>query len=1526
MLELEATHNDKYKLSIAIIGMSCRFPGADTPTKFWRNLSEALDSIRFFNKSELHRSQVPDELVNNNLYVPASGHLEHFDLFDAEFFGFSNQEAQLLDPQFRLFFECAWEAFEDSGWVPGKIIKKVGVFAGTGMSLYAGNRINDYFSTVLNTKSNFLNDFEGPQVIISNKSEYLPTRISYKFNLKGPSVNIQTACSTSLVAVHMACQSLLSGECDMALAGASAIHFPIHSGYLYCEGGMYSSAGHCKTFSKNADGIVGGNGIGVVLLKRLEDAIADKDNIHAVIRSSAINNDGNSKVSYMAPSVQGQVEVLTLAQELADISPEDISYIETHGTGTQMGDPIEVAALTQAFRRKTQRNQFCALGSVKTNIGHLDTAAGMAGLIKTILSLKNKAIPPLLHFSEPNENIDFENSPFYVNTQLMPWDCIKPRIAGISAFGAGGTNAHVLLEEFNKISSNHKEIEQHVLFTLSAKNEVALEQYVDMLFNYISVNSDDEVNANDIGYTLNVGRLHFDHRIAFPISSVLELRKKLDFFSKNKSLIRKQTKNNLQQLAFLYSGQGSQYVGMGQLLYQDYKVFREALDICSALLEIELGYSLPTILWGSASELLNETRYTQPSLFALEYALTQLWFSWGIKPTVLMGHSVGEYVAACVAGVMCLEDSLHLIAARGRLMQTLPPGGGMLVVFGSEEDVKPYLINESSISIAALNGPRNTVLSGPLDKLEILVKHLNTEKRFEYQMLKVSHAFHSSLMDPILSDFYTVAKAIRYSSPKIPFVSNLTGALVTERVVNADYWVRHIRETVQFNAGMQCLHRLGHKVYLEIGPKGTLVGMGKDCIDGEELTWLESTNKRESSQRLLNSLGELYVCGYEIDWQGYYQGKKYRKISLPTYPFQRKRFWVDSEVNEANNIDPIKKKANAWRYQINWQPNQIIRKINKTRDRFVLFTDDEDKGICFADALKKQGKDGMLIQHQQGSLQQKSAWQFTIDFSDVTQWQQLMSLFSNWNDTNIIFIYLCGLELSTVDESKIDYCQHVIYPGFLYLLKLEKDDFFARVDSIWLITQSAQQYEKSVPINCLLSPLWSMARAARTENFPTSLFTVDFDQVTIDAPTILLTELQFNQQDFEVSYRKGCRYLPFLQPIVPEKSTNYHYSNQGYYIISGGVGGLGLILAKHLVERGVRFLILISRKGRHSEVKKEIKELENVGAKVIILKCNVGDARQLQESFKDLLKTGLVIKGVIHAAGVVEDALIYNQNFSSFEKVMQPKMQGAWNIYQLVQNQAIDFFVNFSSIASIFGSPGQINYVAANAFLDSFSYFLYQKGINAKVINWGPWESIGMAAKAQKIKGFHNAETKLQSIDTREGILIFEQILCDESIQTLVFSLNDQFANQSDAVIKKNTLSQFNKIFWTPNEKDAELPNEDFSLNKPVNKDSVRKVILAITVKIIGFIENIDGDVGFQDMGMDSMMGLQFRNLLAKRFLITLPSTLIYKYTTINSLTDHIAQILLKNESNSENCLPLNIDQCSTEELANLLEKELNSL
>src|ERR1043165_4161731 len=891
MLELEATHNDKYKLSIAIIGMSCRFPGADNPTKFWRNLSEALDSVRFFSKSELHRSQVPDELVNNNLYVPASGHLEHFDLFDAEFFCFSNQEAQLLDPQFRLFFECAWEAFEDSGWVPGKIIKKVGVFAGTGMSLYAGNRINDYFSTVLNTKSNFLNDFEGPQVIISNKSEYLPTRISYKFNLKGPSVNIQTACSTSLVAVHMACQSLLSGECDMALAGASAIHFPIYSGYLYCEGGMYSSAGHCKTFSKNADGIVGGNGIGVVLLKRLEDAIADKDNIHAVIRSSAINNDGNSKVSYMAPSVQGQVEVLTLAQELADVSPEDVSYIEAHGTGTQMGDPIEVAALTQAFRRKTQRNQFCALGSVKTNIGHLDTAAGMAGLIKTILSLKNKAIPPLLHFSEPNENIDFENSPFYVNTQLMPWNCIKPRIAGVSAFGAGGTNAHILLEEFNKIGSNNKKTEQHLLFTLSAKNKVALEKYIDRLFTYLSVNSDDELNINDIGYTLNIGRLHFDHRIAFPINSVLELRKKLEFFSKNKCLIRQVAKNNLQQLAFLYSGQGSQYVGMGQLLYQDYKVFREALDICSALLETELGYSLSTILWVSAGDFLIETRYTQPSLFALEYALTQLWFSWGIKPTVLMGHSVGEYAAACVAGVMSLEDSLRLIAARGRLMQALPPGGGMMVVFGSEEDVQPYLTSESSISIAALNGPRNTVLSGPLDKLEILVKHLNTEKRFEYQMLKVSHAFHSSLMEPILSDFYTVAKAIRYSSPKIPFVSNLTGAFVTEEMVNAEYWVRHLRETVQFNEGMQCLHRLGHKVYLEIGPKGTLIGMGKDCIDGEELTCLESTNQRENCQRLLKSLGELYVRGYEVDWQGYYQEKKYQKISLPTYPFQRKRFW-----------------------------------------------------------------------------------------------------------------------------------------------------------------------------------------------------------------------------------------------------------------------------------------------------------------------------------------------------------------------------------------------------------------------------------------------------------------------------------------------------------------------------------------------------------------------------------------------------------------------------------------------------------
>ncbi|RCJ39570.1 hypothetical protein A6770_38810, partial [Nostoc minutum NIES-26] len=714
-------NQDDHNSEIAIIGMSCRFPGAPNIEAFWQNLRDEIESISFFSDEELLSTGVKPELLSHPNYVRSKAVLPDIELFDAAFFGFSPKEAKTIDPQHRLFLEVSWEALESAGYNPKPFAGEIGVYAGVGMNTYLLNNLYQNRELV---------DSVGEyQLMIGNDKDFLPTRISYKLNLTGPSVNVQTACSSSLVAVHLACQSLRNNECDMALAGGVSIRVPQLSGYLYQDGMILSSDGHCRAFDAQAQGTVPGNGLGVVVLKRLADAIADGDCIHAIIKGSAINNDGSVKVGYTAPSVDGQAAVIADAQAIAGVNPETITYIEAHGTGTVLGDPIEIAALTQAFQKSTQNQGFCAIGSVKTNIGHLDAAAGIAGLLKTVLALKHKLLPPSLHFQQPNPQIDFANSPFYVNTELCKWETDGiPRRAGVSAFGIGGTNAHIILEEAEGIQNSKFKIQKQDvterplhLLTLSAKSEKALEEltlsYQQYLANHL------EINLADICFTANVGRSHFDHRLALVAESSLQLREHLAALasgSTTNEVLMGTSSSHSPEIAFLFTGQGSQYVGMGQQLYYTQPTFRAAFDRCDQILQPYLETPLLKALYPQQTEektenspLLDQTAYTQPALFALEYALYQLWTSWGITPKTVMGHSVGEYVAACVAGVFSLEDGIKLIAARGRLMQALPKDGEMVAVFANENKVRaaiqPY---SKDVAIAAINAPNNLVISG----------------------------------------------------------------------------------------------------------------------------------------------------------------------------------------------------------------------------------------------------------------------------------------------------------------------------------------------------------------------------------------------------------------------------------------------------------------------------------------------------------------------------------------------------------------------------------------------------------------------------------------------------------------------------------------------------------------------------------------------------------------------------------------------------------------------------------------------
>lgn len=874
-------------MEIAIIGMDGRFPGAKNVNEFWENLKAGKETISHFTEEELLQSGISAQELNDPNYVRSKGILDEIDRFDADFFEMLPKEAELLDPQIRIFLETSWKALEDAGYIGDKFPGIIGVYAGAALNTYL-------FQLISNPQAlKAVNDF---QFMLGNDKDLLSLRTAYKLNLKGPAVTVQSTCSTSLIAVHLACQALLSGECDMALAGGVSLLLPQKKGYYYQEGMIFSPDGHCRPFDAKAGGTVFSDGVGVVVLKRLEDALEDNDHIYAVIKGTAINNDGVEKVGFTAPSVEGQARVIKAALTMAEVDPETIQYIEAHGTGTQLGDPIEVSALTQVFREYTDKKGFCAIGSVKSNVGHLNTAAGVAGLIKTALALKYKQIPPSIHFKEPNPKIDFENSPFYVQTELGDWKSTDgPRRAGVSSFGIGGSNAHVILEEAPPITSDSSKREAH-LVTLSAKTESALEKITDQLAEYLEEN--DDVPLADVAYTLRVGRKDFPYRRFIVATDAKETASYLK--ERNRKRVFSSHVQKDHPIVFLFPGQGAQYVKMGKGLYEKYSVFRQEVDYCAKVLQPYLGLDLRELLYPNKDEeiaqsQLMETRFTQPALFTIEYAMAKQWMAWGIYPEAMIGHSIGEYVAATLSGVMELDDALKLVAERGRMIQSLP-SGKMMAVRLSEEQVKPYLSDE--ISLAAINAPKLCVLSGTHQAIEELSFKLE-EQGVITRLLHTSHAFHSHMMQPVVEPFTQLVSQVKLSKPSIPFISNVTGSFITEeQATDPAYWARHLREAVRFADGIAYLRQEKDWVFLEVGPGRTLTSLAKQqALKDKKQIFIASMRHPQDAIAdefvLTEALGQLYLAGVTWEDEAYFADEKRARVSLPTYPFEGKRYWIE---------------------------------------------------------------------------------------------------------------------------------------------------------------------------------------------------------------------------------------------------------------------------------------------------------------------------------------------------------------------------------------------------------------------------------------------------------------------------------------------------------------------------------------------------------------------------------------------------------------------------------------------------------
>ena len=1325
--------------TVAIIGMSGRFPGARNLVDFWNNLRGGVESISFFTDEELRTAGVDPSVRQDASFVGAGGVVADIDLFDASFFGFNPREAEAMDPQQRLFLECAWETMENAGYDSFRYPDSIGVYAGTGFSTY-------FFNIYQNAE--LVQLLGGHQVMIGNDKDHLTTHVSYKFNLRGPSMAVQTACSTSLVAVCIACRSLLDYQCDMAFAGGSSIAVPQGHGYFYREGGIASPDGHCRAFDARAHGTVAGNGVGCVLLKRYADAIADGDPIRAVIRGTALNNDGAVKVGYTAPSVDGQAEVIAMAHAVAGVDPESITLIEAHGTGTPLGDPIEFAALAQVFRGVKQRNH-CAVGAVKSNIGHLDTAAGIAGLIKTVLSLEHRMIPPTLHFETPNPKLEMERTPFYINAAAVDWNPGRPRRAGVSSFGIGGTNAHVVLEEAPARAPSGPSRSSHLL-VLSAHTSSALDTLARAYAEFLR--SPSVPSMADVAYTALVGRKPLKYRLAMVATEPGQAATLLDQDLAARPP-RTGADSGYRPLAFLFPGQGAQYANMAAGLYRDEPVFRKALDECIELLRAERGLDLLAALYPSveneakANQRLMQTAIAQPALFAVEYALARTLMAWGMSPEQMMGHSVGEYVAACIAGVFSLEQALRLVALRGRMMQSMP-SGAMLAV--SAEANKITALLDYELSLAAVNAPAQCVVSGPHEAIARM-EALLTRSEIACVRLNTSHAFHSAMMDPILDAFRDAVAAARPQPPSVTIISNLTGRRMTDaEATSPQYWAKHLRSCVRFDEGLKTIFEQPRALLLEVGPGQRLSGLARRHPAKSADALIVSAMRRASELQgdhsyLLQSLGRVWVSGFEPDWKAFYAGEKRNRVALPTYPFERKRYWVDPPTAKKNREIAGGSKSpemSSWFYGAGWRSTDLPERADAIQPRTWLLFSDGATGERLEQELRSQEQSVVVVDRGErfAELSQNHLRANPLSESDHARVVRHLQE-HGWLPAEVLHCW---------SASPAESSQAAIDRGFHSLLHLARalktctpgSSFRIHVVSTGVqpvLRDDAIEPEKATLLGpCVVLPQEQPGLRCRNIDIP-----ADPSEWEIRA---ILDECSAPATEPVIAYRGGRRWVRHYEPLrwPEEKKHGSLLRSNGVYVITGGFGNVGLTLAETLARNFAPRLALLSRTqlppsqawdkwlathDREESVSRRIRairELEALGAKVLPIACDVTQPGQLGAALERVQAAMTHIDGIIHAAAEMAARAFQPFSFTdraNAEMHFGPKIAATKVLGGLVARFKPDFCMLVSSLSSVLGGLNFSAYAAANAFLDAFAEQQNQSPQHTHwlAVNWDGW-------------------------------------------------------------------------------------------------------------------------------------------------------------------------------------------------------------
>lgn len=1495
---------------IAIVGMSGRFPGAKNLDEFWQNLKNGVESIASLTDEQLQSSGLDASAIANSNYVNARGTLADIDLFDAAFFGFNPKEAELTDPQHRLFLECAWEAIESAGYDPDLYPGRIGAFAGTGWNSYLFNNLRSHPSLIESVGNH--------QALIASDKDFLTTRVSYQLNLTGPSLDIQTACSTSLVSVSLACQSLLGYQCDMALAGGVTIFTPQETGYFYEEGGILSADGRCRAFDAKAGGTVTGNGIGIVVLKRLDEALADGDCIHAVIKGTAINNDGSHKVGYTAPSIEGQAEAIAEALAFARIDPETIGYIETHGTGTALGDPIEMTALKQAFARQTQRHQFCAIGSVKTNIGHLDAAAGIAGLIKTVLALKHQQIPPSLHFETPNPQIDFANSPFYVNRALQNWDTNgTPRRAGVSSFGIGGTNAHVILEQAPPISAA-SESRPWQLLMLSTKTPSALEAATGNLSEYLKQHPD--CNLADVAYTLQVGRKGFSQR------RVILARNPQDAIEAIAARDPQRTFSTVREqfdptVAFMFPGQGAQYVNMGAQLYRDEPIFRHWIDRCCELLQPHLGFDLREVLYPTpegiedAADRLKQTATTQPALFAIEYAMAQLWMAWGIRPQAAIGHSIGEYVAACLAGVFDLEDALNLVALRGRLMQQCAPGV-MLSIFLSEDGLKPFL--SEKIALAACNSPSACVVSGETEAIAQLETTLRS-RGIECRPLQTSHAFHSAMMEDMLAPFAERVRQVRLNPPTLPLISNVTGTwMEANEATDPNYWVRHLRQTIRFSDGIGTLLEDPSRLLLEVGPGRTLSTLAKPHLSDSKIALTSLRHPKEDDDDravLLRTLGRLWGRGIRIDWSSFYQQERRHRLPLPTYPFERQRYWLDAVPNKP--VKPSGKIANLddWFYIPSWKrtPN-ISRHPEASPSRWLVFVDEFGVGTQLVEQFKAKGCEVISVSVAE-TFRQLDSHAYTIDPEEIKDYQTLIRLLKIQKQLPEAIAHVWGVGNSDRSHRGF-YSLALLARAFAEQNMTDSIDIHVVTDRACDVTGN----EEICPENATLLGACKVIPQEYSNLSCRYIDTVLSELNSNKAIARLVRELQSNSSDRAVAYRGRSRWVQIFDPIsLPASSdSKVQLKPNGVYVISGArSGGAGFKIAEHLVETLKAKIVFLGNSNSP-----EIHNLEQSGAELLTLEIDLTDPTSVESALDRAIDRFGRIDGIINAAEVlVRDAVcaIPDTERSRCEGLFETKIKSLFALTQGLRDREVDFVILQSSLSSVLGGLGYAAYSAVHQFVDAFAIQKNRRGSTPWIsVNWDAWQ-------LQERNELPDPDTTPSisatpsefSMSAAEGLEAFTRIVSAEVATQIVVSTGNLSARIEQWV---NPQPQDNIVEGKSETSSYSRPK--LSENYAAPRNDIERAIADLWQELLG-VERVGIHDNFFDLGGHSLLAIRGVSKLRERFQIDLPlRNLLFESPTVAKLATVVEQKQKDSDIGSVDRVLQEIENLSPEEVEKHLTRD----